>query len=153
MAGNYDSILAVPKARQNCQLPALTDNLDGYHLLLPPLWDRLDSRKWHFLKYLLKTNVGEFQWLSKEALIKNGQCRSKWKLLNISEPEVVAPSENKAAKALTSVSHAKHSNSFTIYHFEYQHSTADFSEWWREIKTIDQQDVMKCKLHLIRIRE
>ena len=31
--------------------------------------------------------------------------------LNISEPVIVASSENKAAQALTSVSHTKHSNS------------------------------------------
>ena len=33
--------------------------------------------------------------------------------LNISKPQVVAPSENKAAQALKSVSHAKHLNSLT----------------------------------------
>ena len=56
------------------------------------------SRKWQFLKILLKDNVCEFQKLQKHW---QGTVSEALKgALNISELEAVAPSENKAAQAL-----------------------------------------------------
>ena len=59
----------------------------------------------------VKVNVGELQRLCVKALHKNSQSPSEKGASNISEQEMLASSENEAAKVVSSVSNDKHSNS------------------------------------------